>query len=272
MIITVVTPTFDAIDYLDECIRSVQRQQSAHVTVEHIVIDGGSTDGTVELARSTGTRVLQGKDDGVFDAVNKATARSSGELVGFLGADDLLLPGALDAVVRRYEQDRRPWLVGGFRWIDGKGRSIGDIAPPPRWMSGQMMASLGWCCINHMATYVTREFYDELGGFDPAFRYAGDYDLLCKALNQAPWSRVPETVACFRRHGANLSMSNSQRQDDEVRLVEQRYASASRHVRALEKQTLRVYLNARNPTWAIRKQIENLRSRRQDASADPSSH
>lgn len=272
MIVTVVTPTFNAIRYLDECIQSARRQESPHVAIEHIVVDGGSSDGTVELARSRGTIVLQGTDDGVFDAARKGIAKSSGELVGFLGADDLLLPGALDVVVRHYERDRLPWLVGGFRWIDGEGRSLGDIATPPRWMSQRMMAALGWCCINHMATYVTRQFYEDLGGFDTSFRFAGDYDFFCRALGRAPRSRMPQTIACFRRHGANLTMSNTSRQLDEDRLVAERYASPSRLVRALDRQTLRLYLNARNPTWAIRKQVGALRSQHQNAPADSSSH
>ncbi len=272
MIVSVVTPTFNAIDYLDQCIRSVQAQASERVTVEHIVIDGGSTDGSVELARSLGATVMEGKDDGAFDAAHKATVASSGELVGYLGADDLLLPGALDAVVERYEQERRPWLVGGFRWIDGNGKSLGDIAPPPRWMTGRMMASLGWCCINHMATYVTREFYDRLGGFDRSYRYAGDYDFFCKALDTAPWSAVPRTVACFRRHGGNLTMSLSPRQIEEGRQVEERYASPSARVRMVERQMLRFYLNGRNPTWALRKQLDNLRAADPKTPADSPSH
>ena len=267
MIVTVVTPTFNAVHYLDECMQSVAAQTGAGLTVEHIVVDGGSSDGTVDLARTRASKVLEGPDDGVYDADNKGAAASSGELIGFLGSDDLLLPGALAAVVRRFEADRRPLLVGGLRWIDAEGKSLGDIAPPPPWMTRNMMAALGWCYMGHMATFVTRELFDDIGGFDTAFKIAGDYDFLCKALARAPWSRVPETIACFRRTGANLSMS-SPRQSDEYRMVAERHASRSPVVRAFERQSLRLYANARNPRWAIRKQVDAFRSPGADAAAD----
>ena len=182
MLVTVVTPTFNAVTYLEECIRSVQAQAGEGVEVEHVIADGGSTDGTAELARSLGATVLQEPDEGLYDADNKGAAASSGELLGFLGADDLLLPGALAAVARRYEADRHPMLIGGVRWIDGGGKSLGHFRAPPHWMSSRMLADLGWCYIHQMATYVTRDLYNELGGFDISLTVSSDYDFFCKAL------------------------------------------------------------------------------------------
>lgn len=94
MILTIVTPTLNAVDYLKECIESARRNATRGIEIEHVIVDGGSTDGTVELARSYGLRVMQGKDSGIFDAINKGSFNSSGELLGFLGADDVMLPGA----------------------------------------------------------------------------------------------------------------------------------------------------------------------------------
>jgi glycosyltransferase involved in cell wall biosynthesis len=270
MLVTVVTPTLNASAYLDECIRSVQRQAGPGVTVEHLVVDGGSTDGTVELARSMGATVLEGPDSGLYDADNKGTAASSGELIGYLGADDLLLPGAIGAVVRTYERDRNPWVVGGLRWIDGEGRSLGDLAAPPRWTSSSMMAALGWCCISQQAAYVTRDLFDELDGFDTEFKIAGDYDFYCTALEKARWSRVPRTLACFRRHGTNLSMSGAQQQTREYEMIMERHAPTSRLRQVVEGQVLRFYLNARNPTWAFRKKVGAGRLSRPSAPADSS--
>ena len=199
--------------------------------------------------------MLQGADSGLYDADNKGTAASSGELIGYLGADDLLLPGALDAVVRAYQHDRRPWVVGGLRWLDGESRSLGEIAAPPRWLSASMMAALGWCCVGQQATYVTRGLFDDLGGFDTTFKIAGDYDFYCKTLTAAPWSRVTQTIACFRRHGANLSMGHGAGGFDEYTVILDRHARGSKAARAVERQALRGYLNVRNPTWAIRKKL-----------------
>jgi glycosyltransferase involved in cell wall biosynthesis len=118
MIVTVVTPTLNAARYLPECIQSVQRNNSPAVEVEHVIVDGGSTDKTLALAAAAGVRTLVGKDKGIFDAINKGSFAASGELLGFLGADDVMLDGALDAVVKAYRAGSRPWVVGGIRWID----------------------------------------------------------------------------------------------------------------------------------------------------------
>jgi glycosyltransferase involved in cell wall biosynthesis len=82
-----------------------------------VIVDGGSTDGTVEFAQSYGLRVLQGKDSGIFDAINKGSFDSSGELLGFLGADDVMREGGLAAVVEAYRKSGRRWtpLFGQIR-------------------------------------------------------------------------------------------------------------------------------------------------------------
>jgi len=262
VLVTVVTPTFNAVTYLEACIHSVQAQAGPRVDVEHVIADGGSSDGTVELARALGVTVIEGPDEGLYDADNKGAARSSGELLGFLGADDILSPGALDAVVRCYERERRPMIVGTVRWIDGDGNSLGQLRPPPRWMSARMMADLGWCYIHQMATYVSRDLYNDLGGFDISLTVSSDYDFFCKALAHAPWSRITDEIACFRRHGSNMSMT-SPRAADDYRVIVERHAAASPIVRNLDKLVLKLYANGRNPGWALGKKQTALRARRQ---------
>ena len=73
---------------------------------------------------------MTGKDDGIFDAINKGSFAAQGELLGFLGCDDILLPGALEQVVQTYEPSGRRWVVVGIRWLDGCGTPAAT-APPP---------------------------------------------------------------------------------------------------------------------------------------------
>src|ERR1700712_3138233 len=109
MIVSIVTPTLNASEFIEDCIQSVKRNSSREVDIEHVIVDAGSTDGTVEIAQKNGLTVLQGKDKGIFDAINKGSYASSGDLLGFLGADDLLLDGAMDALHRNYEKGRDRW-------------------------------------------------------------------------------------------------------------------------------------------------------------------
>ena len=115
---------------MDECIESVKIQRSENVDVEHMIVDRGSTDGTLEFARRRGCTVMTGKDDRIFDAINKDSFAAQGELLGFLGCDDILLPGALEQVVQTYEPSGRRWVVVGIRWLDGRGTPRGDRAAP----------------------------------------------------------------------------------------------------------------------------------------------
>ena len=79
MKVTMVTPSFNGMRYLDECIESVKIQRSENIDVEHMIVDGGSTDGTVEFARRRGCTVMMSKDEGIFDAINKDSFAEQGE-------------------------------------------------------------------------------------------------------------------------------------------------------------------------------------------------
>jgi glycosyltransferase involved in cell wall biosynthesis len=255
MRLSIITATLNAEEFLADCIESVRSQSGEGFTIEHIVADGGSTDSTAEIARSGGCKVIQGKDRGLFDALNKGTAISSGDVVGCLGADDMLMPGAAEAVARWYAKRKHEWAAGRQLWVDGNGRSLGTTSPPPAWMTPAMFASLGWSCFDHQATFMTREFFDSLGGFDPDFRYSGDYKLFAAALSKSPFDRIDHTLSRFRQHGGNASTSGSARLVQENESIARDYAPGSSALRNFYRQSLRVWVNARNPAWFLGKRL-----------------
>jgi glycosyltransferase involved in cell wall biosynthesis len=262
VLITVVTPTLNGIRYLRSCIESTRNQQSTDVQVEHIVVDGGSTDGTVEFAEAQDCTVISGKDEGIFDALNKGSFSANGELLGVLGSDDMLLPGALDAVARHHQQDGRRWVVGGGRWLDGAGRPRGDIAAPPTWITVPMLASLGWLYFAHPATFVHRDLFKELGGYDQRFKYFGDYDFILRALQCEPFARVNRTLSSVRRHGGNASMQQTPVHSAETRQIMERYGPSSAWKQATYRYLLKIWANGTNPGWFLRKRVDDFRARR----------
>jgi glycosyltransferase involved in cell wall biosynthesis len=258
--ISIVTPTLNAMEYLPHCIASVQKQESDRGSIEHVIVDGGSTDGTVEFAHANGLMVLVGKDRGIFDAINKGSFNSSGELIGFLGADDLLLEGALDAVLRSCEQHpNAAWLSGGVKLVDGKSGDLGDIPAPPSWFTASMHACLGWCCLSHMATYISRPFFTELGGFDIDYHVAGDYEMFCRARVREAYVRINRTIACERVTGANYSVVNGRTAWQQSQRVQERFGPSSQSRRRLNRLLMRAWVYGFNPGWVVRKRIAERR-------------
>jgi glycosyltransferase involved in cell wall biosynthesis len=259
VIITVVTPSLNGMRYVRDCIESTRRQASSRVQVEHIFVDGGSTDGTAEFAASHGCRVVEREKSGLFDAVNIGSFAAQGILVGFLGCDDILLPGALDAVADCYERSGRRWVMGGCRWVDGRGVSRGDFRAPPAWLKAPMLASLGWSCVPHTSTYVRKDLLEELDGFNTEFHYAGDYEFFVRALEQEPFSRVRQVLSCFRRHGANTSMQMDEIHQAELQAVAERWAPEPEWQRSAYRYLLKAWLNGTNPSWFAMKRIDRAR-------------
>ena len=259
MIVTVVTPTFNAREYLQECVKSLRTGQNSSVEIEHVIVDGGSTDGTVELAEQFGLRVMTGKDRGIFDAINKGSFNSRGELLGFLGADDVMLPGGIQAVVDTYRNTGRRWVVGGIRWIDEQGGDLGGLAAPPAWMTARMTTCLGWNPVMHMGTYFSREFFTELGGFNIEYRDSGDYEMFARARLLAPYGRIDRAVSCFRRTGTNNSAVNVERTARENRLVLDRFGPQSSLERAAWRYAMKIWFNLVNPSWLAVKLAQPIR-------------
>lgn len=264
MRVSIVTPTLNADRYLESCLASVARNVRPGIEVEHVIVDGGSTDRTLWLAESFGARILTGKDRGIFDAINKGSFAATGDLLGFLGADDLLLDGALEHLAAAHHDSGARWISGAVHWIDGEGRSLGTVAPPPAWMTPAIYACLGWSCVGHMATYVSRDLFAELGGFNIEFRDAGDYDFFARAMRSAPCCRIPQALAASRLTGENNSAIHPERTRRECDRVLESYGPDDQHQRVIYRYLMKCWVNGRNLDWCARKNLRRLRARRRD--------
>jgi GT2 family glycosyltransferase len=253
MRVSVITPTLNSAAWITECMESVRTQAHGDLVVEHVVADGGSTDDTVDLAREAGVRLVpRDPTDSLPTAINKATLASTGDLVGFLGSDDVLAPGALAALADSYRRSGRRWVTGSFTWADADLEPIGTIAAPPGWMSSEMMACLNWCPISPVSTYMERSMFEELGGYDATFPVLPDYDLYLRARELAPFARVTTVVALYRRRGDNLSIVGPTVAEENRRILEM-HGPTSPRLRAAYRLLMKLYMNGRNPGWALHK-------------------
>jgi glycosyltransferase involved in cell wall biosynthesis len=253
MIVTVVTPSLNGMRYLPECIESTRRQRSDRVEVEHIIVDGGSTDGTPEYAASHGCKVMY-REGGIHEALNIGFHSARGLLVGILGCDDFLLPGALAAIVDDYERSGRRWIVGSCRWLDARGHDIGKFRSPPEWLTPPMLASLGWSCVPTTSTYVHRDLFTDLRGFNTAFDYSGDYEFFLRALEREHFSRITRVLSCCYRHGDNMSMRRDEYRA-ETETIAELYAPTAQLRRQVYRLLLKSWLNATNPWWLTMKMV-----------------
>lgn len=181
-LVSVVTPTKNSERFLRRCLDSVQGQTwQGPGEIEHIVVDGVSTDGTLAILEEYGDRLeywISEPDAGIYPAMNKGLALARGELVGILGSDDAYRPDAIGRVVEARRQ--APGALGfmgrrSVREADGEGWEI-----VPALSRGDL--ARGRFRYNHPACFFTHEAHRELGDFDPAFPITADGDFVLRVL------------------------------------------------------------------------------------------
>lgn len=253
MLISVVTPALNSERYIRETLESIWTTPGAEPgeTVEHIIVDGGSTDQTLSIASEYPSRILTGQDSGMYDAINKGLAAATGDVFGYVNSDDEVTREWLDVVstsLARSSSSR--WMVGPTIIIDGAGEEQATLRPP-RWLTAARFGALGWNCLPQPSTFFRTDFARELGGFDTTFKLAGDYDLFMKAMmvERPRYAFVPLTR--FRLHDANLA-KNHDAMAAEARRVASRVQMPPIRRLALRWLT-KLQINATNPRWLLGK-------------------
>lgn len=202
--ITVVTVSLNQGAFLEEALASVIGQ--GYRNLEYVVIDGGSTDGSVDIIRRNASELaywVSEKDEGQSDAFRKAMARATGHIVTWVNADDVLLPGALGRVSEAWLGGAR-WITGHLVWIDETGGII-KMSRLPRYSS--YFATRGLLSAGGPATFFARDLYERSNGFDKNLDYAMDTDLWYQfASCGARYTRVNAYLCAFRfHHGSKCS-------------------------------------------------------------------
>ncbi len=204
MLISVLTPSRNYGQYVEQCLSSVESQGGP---VEHIVQDCCSEDGTVSvLGQRAGThlRWISEPDAGQIDALNRAFARATGDVVGWLNADEYYLPGAFAAVRAAFAAHPDADVVYGDHVIvDAEGRTIRLCAKHR--FSPLVLRGYG-CYVQSCATFIRRAAIERVGGWDAGLRRVMDWDLWLKLENDgARFAYVGEPLAAFRVHEAQVT-------------------------------------------------------------------
>lgn len=211
--ITVITPTFNAVSTLAETLASIQSQR--YPSLDHLVIDGGSSDGTVELLRAEADagrlRFVSEPDDGLTDAFNKGLRMAEGDVIGWLNADDVYASGALLAVGRAFAAaPEAEWATGRCRIIGADGH---ESRRPVTAYKNLLLRrfSLPLYLTNNFvsspATFVRRAVVDQVGPLDRRFKYSADYDYWLRFAKRSRPLLIDAELASFRMGEGSLSIT-----------------------------------------------------------------
>lgn len=252
-------PCWNAVRTIERSLDSIQTQDWP---AEVVVVDGGSTDGTVELLQARpGIRFVSEPDRGLSDAVNKGARMATGPVLGWLNADDVYAPGSLRRVAEAFAQaPATEWLVGRCTIVDGDGLEIRqDVTRYKDWLLDHYGPRLHLTqnFVPAPSTFFTRDAYLAVGGMDVELRYAMDYDLFLKLGRRGAPVVVDDVLASFTMEPGTLSMSGFERQFAEHEAVAWKHRSGSLPAALTNKLTSRAIVLAYR---LARRQRERRRS------------
>ena len=220
MKISIITVCYNSEKTIGDTLRSVFEQK--YENIEHIIIDGGSTDRTLAVVATAGAhvaKIVSEPDNGIYDAMNKGIALATGDVVGFINADDFYPgPAVLAVVASAFESSGADCCYGDLCYVKQE-----DVSKTVRyWRSAPFTLGLfgrGWCP-PHPTFFVRREVYTRLGGFDLSFKIAADFELMARYLEAAHITSlyIPQVLVKMRLGGTtNRSLINIFKQNVEIR-------------------------------------------------------
>jgi glycosyltransferase involved in cell wall biosynthesis len=199
MLVSIVTPSYNQSRFIEDTIQSVLSQ--GYPQIEYLVVDGASTDGTVDIIRRYEHKLawwVSESDQGQTDAINKGFARATGEILAWLNSDDIYEPGAVSAAVSYLQQHPDVGMVyGDCKYINENGEVIGKFKSR---QTSYRRIRRGYNHIPQQTMFFRAGLWKQVGPLDPSFHYAMDYDLWTRIARRSEIKYVPQTWAGFRLH------------------------------------------------------------------------
>ncbi len=209
-LVSIITPSFNQAAFLETTIRSVLDQD--YPALEYFIIDGGSTDGSLEIIQRYAHRLagwVSEADRGQTDAINKGFAMAHGEILAWLNSDDVYQPGAIAGAAAYLQENPRVGLVyGDASYIDESGRTIGRF---PARQTDYRRLRQGYVHIPQQSAFFRTSLWKAAGPLDPSFYFAMDYDLWVRLASRSRVVYLPQLWASFRLHSGAKTIAADDR-------------------------------------------------------------
>ncbi|MGE4070523.1 MAG: glycosyltransferase family 2 protein [Lysobacterales bacterium] len=220
--VSIVVPSYNQGRFLDATLRSLFDQNDPNLEV--LLVDGGSTDESIDVIQRWAPRLawwVSEKDRGQSHAINKGFERATGDWLGWLNSDDLLLPGALAAL--RAQMAGQPdvqWWTGSGQFIDERGRFLSRYGPPPLLTDPAQLSDWREHWIAQPSTFFSRGLYARAGnGVREDLHYAMDLDLWLRLLKLAPAGSIAHEMSAYRYHEAGKTSAMAVQGEAEIVMV-----------------------------------------------------
>ncbi len=237
--VTIVTPSYNQAAYLEETILSVLNQD--YPNLEYIIVDGGSTDGSVEIIKKYKERLawwVSEPDSGQSEAINKGFARATGDIFNWLNSDDILYPDAIRVAVHFMKKHPQCEVVYGNRVeINSKGRII-DVFEPVSLNKTLAKFALR---IPQETSFFTADLWRRVNGLNESLHFVMDSDLWYRFIRETDFFHIPEFMGAYRNHEESKSVYGLSRQSlsedavKEVQFLRDNYYNALSNFRFLRK-------------------------------------
>jgi glycosyltransferase involved in cell wall biosynthesis len=213
-LVSIITPSFNQAQYLEQTLHSVLEQD--YPRIEYIVIDGASTDGSIDLIKKYENRLtywVSEKDSGQAEAINKGLARATGEIVAWINSDDFYFPGAVASAVKAFDAHPYVGLVyGDTVAVDENGETIHF----PKYAQWSLEDLLTFNIIGQPAVFMRRDVLSKAGFLDPSFHFLLDHQLWIRMASLAPMVYVPERWAAGRFHESAKNVAQAAKFGEEA--------------------------------------------------------
>jgi len=218
--ISIVTPSFNQVDFIERTIRSVLNQ--GYDNLEYIIVDGGSTDGTVEILKKYGGKIkwISEKDNGQTEAINKGMRMVTGEIMAYLNSDDTYEKNTFNIVAKYFEGKPRAMIVyGKGRYVDKNDKYIGDY--PTDGVSFDILKNK--CPICQPGVFWRRKLMNDIGLFDESLKYGMDYDYWIRTAKKFEFNYIDKYLANYRLHDQAKTVGQAVKMAEEQMIVCKKY-------------------------------------------------